>query len=92
MRKGMIGFNPMNEGTFFWSCDGAWGTFSYEKNRAELKVLYGSVELKMLGLPEADKVRSLLANAKDMPFTADADAVCFDNTFLSEGSVLIAEF
>lgn len=92
MRKGMIGFNPMNEGTFFWSCDGAWGTFSYEKNRAELKVLYGSVELKMLGLPEADKVRSLSANAKDMHFTADADAVCFDNTFLSEGSILIAEF
>lgn len=92
MRKGMIGFRPLNEGRFFWSCDGAWGTFRYADSAAELSVLYGEIALKQLGLPGADGVRSLAINGMETCFKIDGDALCFGAVSLAQGSVLRAEY
>ena len=92
MREKMLGFKPLNEGVFFWSCDGAWGTFRYEKNTAEFTVLYGTVELGKLGLPNAGDIRKLTLNAEDIPFDTDNAAVCFDCRALSENSKIVAQY
>ena len=92
MRNGMLGFSPLHEGTFFWSCDGAWGTFRYADNRAELKVLYGSVTLKKLGLPNSKAIRKATLNEKEVPFGADSQAIRFDAITLPQGSALTAEY
>ncbi len=52
MRRGYIGFRPMNEGSFFWSADGAWGTFTLEGGKSTFEVLWGEIALCSLGLPD----------------------------------------
>ncbi|MBR0464618.1 MAG: hypothetical protein IJJ23_09630 [Clostridia bacterium] len=90
MRQGMLGFDPLNEGTFFWSCDGAWGTFRYGRAQAELKVLYGRVELKKLGLPEPARVKRLTVDGEERRFDVDGGALRFDAAALSDGSSITA--
>ncbi len=57
MRRGMLGFAPAIstcDFSSFWSVSGAWGGYSQRKEKegfkAELKVSYGSLELKELGI------------------------------------------
>ena len=43
-----IGFSPLCDGTYFWSCNGSWGTFSREHGKHTLKILYGDIALDYL--------------------------------------------
>ena len=92
MRRGMLGFRPLNEGVFFWSCDGAWGTFRLEKGMAELNVLYGAVKLARLGLPDAEKAERLAVNGVEKEFTAEDGELSFGCANLERGCSLTVEF
>ena len=46
LANGMIGFNPIHDGTYFWSVDGAWGTADIEKSRIIIRLLYGELKLQ----------------------------------------------
>ncbi|HOJ22686.1 MAG TPA: GH116 family glycosyl hydrolase, partial [Armatimonadota bacterium] len=52
---GHIGFRPLRlvDGRFrcFWSLDPAWGEVLFSPEGAEVRVLYGSLSLRSLGLP-----------------------------------------
>ena len=69
-------------------------TLSYPNNggTAEFTVLYGTVELGKLGLPNAGDIRKLTLNAEDIPFDTDNAAVCFDCRALSENSKIVAQY
>lgn len=87
MRRGRLGFAPMCEGAFFWSCDGAWGTFRWEEGKARLDVLYGAVTLRRLGVPNVGAKARL--NGEALACTADGGDVCFDAPLaLEAGAVL----
>ena len=91
LREGLIGFKPLNEGSFFFSLDGAWGTFSYQKDRAEIKVLYGSAKLKKLRLPNMKNIKGLFLNENPIAFRADSDSISIEEIALSAGDTLAAE-
>ena len=55
LTQGKLGFNPVrwDDGRFrcFWSLEPGWGEFVAGPGYAEVRVLYGSLELKVLRLP-----------------------------------------
>jgi hypothetical protein len=55
LARGRIGFNPLaaTAGQFrcFWSLDPGWGEFALTPGAAEVRLLYGGLELKELALP-----------------------------------------
>lgn len=56
MSQKFIGFNPIHlpkqgeKAKFFWSIEGAWGEVDFEENVMTLKVLYGTLSLKSVGV------------------------------------------
>ena len=53
-----MGMLPMDEGTFFWAVDGAWGTFTWKDEKSVLEALYGELALKEWVLSDAVAVRN----------------------------------
>ena len=80
MRHKRMGMLPIREGRYFWSLDGAWGTFAWQDGKAELNVLYGSQELGEWVIPEADKVKSVQLDASPIPYRVGKDALLFDGS------------
>ena len=78
MRRHRMGMVPLHEGEYFWSLDGAWGTFQWRDGRAELNVLYGDLTLREWVLPLPETVKGVALNGNDQSFTAEHDAVVFD--------------
>lgn len=52
MSRKKLSFAPLHKGdcSFFWSMDSAWGVFTRKNGAAELRVLYGSVELNTVSV------------------------------------------
>ena len=90
LREGRLGFRPLREGAFFWSCDGAWGTISCAEGRSRLEVLYGAVTLNRLRLPGAgDRAR---LNGQPLACSWDGSDLCFDAPLrLNAGDAVEAE-
>ena len=55
MRRAMIGFDHirLQDGCFqcFWSLKSAWGGYEMTQGRAELRVLYGALPVRVFDLP-----------------------------------------
>ncbi|MBQ4158549.1 MAG: hypothetical protein IJD86_10500 [Clostridia bacterium] len=92
MTKGEIGFAPLNEGSFFWSLDGAWGTFSYKETHAEIKILYGNTSIRRLRLPNTTEIKVFEKNGSPLVFKKGKTTLCFENISLSKGDILTAEY
>jgi non-lysosomal glucosylceramidase len=101
MVEGMIGFNPIQYGTSgkrfksFWSLDSAWGLFEVHKDKAELKVLYGNLELKILRLPflKGKDVKAISFKDLEVSFeNIDGDMVLKTPIRIEEDSSLIVEY
>ena len=93
MRRKRMGLVPMREGQYFWSVDGAWGTFRWAEGRAVLEVLYGGLALKEWALPSAASVREVHIDGDTPAFQAHSDALVFGETLrLEKGSRLTATY
>jgi len=93
MRKGRMGMLPMHDGQYFWSLDGAWGTFRCDSASAELSVLYGELKLREWVLPGAEKVAGVSVDGAALPFAVGDDAVMLDGeVVLKAGAKLKAEY
>ena len=93
MRRGRAGMLPRREGQFFWSVDGAWGTFRRTGGRAELEVLYGTLSLREWVLPDAAAVTGVALNGEAIGFSVAADAVAFASPLtLERGDRLSARY
>lgn len=70
MTEGKLSFNPIKGGecSFFWSVDGAWGTFKRSENKVELDVLYGNIDLNKLCLPFVKGVSEVSLNGNNGEF------------------------
>ena len=83
MTKRALGFNPvrLREGRFrcFWSLDSGWGEFEMGPGTAEVRVLYGSLELDSLHLPflAGQTVREVRVDDRNLKFTQEDDLVRF---------------
>ena len=95
MVQQMIGFNPVrtDAGHFrcFWSLDSGWGEFELTPAAAEIRVLYGHLELATVRLPflEGQNVRSAQLDGKDIAFTnADNTFQFADRVQLAQGKAL----
>ncbi len=89
MRLKRMGMLPIRRGRYFWSLDGAWGTFTWLEGKAELNVLYGNMELGEWVIPEADKVRKVLMDTLPIPYRVGKDALLFDGSLrLAKGTRL----
>ena len=78
LRRGRLGFRPLRPGRFFWSCDGAWGTFRWEDGQARLEVLYGAVTLARLGVPADALGKSVRLDGAPLACRAEDGDVCLD--------------
>lgn len=79
MPKKRIGFNPIKNGKYFWSVDGAWGTVECLKENYDFAVLYGEIELKTF-ITKLGFVSNVLLNDKPVCFKANGDAVAINCT------------
>lgn len=91
----MIGFNPVGtekeEFHCFWSLDSGWGTFAKTLDKVEIKVLYGELNLKILGLPfiSDKRISSVNISGKQVGFDNNNGLVKFDNSIkILQGEIL----
>lgn len=92
MTQGKMGFKPLHSGQYFWSMDGAWGTFRTEGGNSEMRVLYGELKLQSWIVPSADSVARLTLNGESVAFAAGADALKLEDPIaLKAGDALRAE-
>ena len=81
MRNGMLGFAPKIKvkGCFkcFWSVEGAWGTVKIKKSAAELTVLGGKLELKLLRLGRLKQKEVTVAEGKKRYKVSNRDGLIF---------------
>lgn len=69
MTRGEVGFAPLHgTGKFFWSMEGAWGTFQANPAGSVLQVLHGILRLERWGVPEAEKVRQIRRGLETLSF------------------------
>ena len=68
LSQGMLGFEPLRNGQYFWSADGAWGTVNIAENQAVFTVLYGKLALNTLQLP-LSHVQSVTCHDAAVKFT-----------------------
>ena len=92
MTQGKMGFKPLHPGQYFWSMDGAWGTFRTEGGNSEMRVLYGELKLQSWVVPSVDGVARLTLNGESVAFAANADALKPEGPIaLKAGDALRAE-
>lgn len=75
MTQGKLGFLPPREGRWFWSADGAWGSFTWENGRAEMEALYGEISLKGWILPQTSRVARVTLDGSEVAFDAQEDTL-----------------
>ena len=92
MRQKKLGCKPLHDGTYFWACDGAWGSFAKSEGKAEMTVLYGSLTLNKWVIPSAETSSEVKLNGEEQSFTKEADCVNFARPItLSKGMKLTAK-
>jgi len=98
MVTGELGFDPVGAagGRFrcFWSLDSGWGEFESDPAGAELRLLYGRLELAALDLPFLTGQPVSRATLDGMPvtFQQEAGRVAFEGRLrIEEGQVLRLE-
>jgi len=87
MPKKKIGFNPIiNEENFcsFWSLDMGWGKVNITKDKVELKVLEGSVELMEFAVPFAKDIKSFMIDDNEVSFLYQDGSIYFDLCDISD--------
>lgn len=90
LAAGKLGFAPLHpqeEFSFFFSVDGAWGTFSRKDGGLMLSVLYGKLSLEALEIPFVSDVKSVRCGSGQLPFEY-RDGVLYVKTHLSAGNTL----
>ena len=87
MPKKKIGFNPIiNEENFcsFWSLDMGWGKVNITKDKVELKVLEGSIELMEFAVPFAKDIKSVMIDGNEVGFLYQDESIYFDLCDISD--------
>lgn len=90
LTRGLIGFNPVitDQNTqFFWSIEGAWGTFHINSsNLVTLKLLYGSLQLRRFTC-SLFKNKTVLFNGQPLEKETDTTVIVSvdinENTFIN---------
>ena len=82
MTRGMLGFDPVQHARrfrCFWSLGSAWGEFLTAPGRAELRVLYGRLDLRTLRLPfiRAAALRRATLSGRKVPCAFGSGAIEF---------------
>ncbi len=97
--QGRIGFNPVRtqDGNFrcFWSLDPGWGEFVLTPDAAEVRLLYGGLELRELALPFlGDRaVTGVTLGDQPLAYTRSADGIRLDSpAALAAGQTLSVQF
>lgn len=86
--KKYIGFNPIvNKDDFncFWSLGTGWGTFSMKKDKAELKIEEGYLDLNKMGVKFADNVNNIIIDGETCTFEFDGEMVTFEDKIIKNG-------
>ncbi|MCB0053177.1 MAG: hypothetical protein KDE24_26955, partial [Caldilinea sp.] len=84
----------MENGRFrcFWSLDSGWGEVEVTPSGAELRVLYGQLELRSLALPLAGAaVTSVRLGAEEVTFGQDGNSIRLDErvTVLADAALRV---
>jgi uncharacterized protein (DUF608 family) len=80
---GLVGFNPVRtrDGSFrcFWSLDSGWGTFEQRPGVANLRLLYGELNLQLLELPleQGEAVQSVSLAGQSLAFEQEGNRIRF---------------
>ena len=87
-----IGFAPRVSRDDFrsiWACGNAWGMVELNEKGGRLSVTEGAIGLCRFGLPAADRVRRVLCDGKEIPFTVSGDAVLLETVYSVERELLL---
>ncbi len=98
MVNGLIGFDPIiNVGEpfqCFWSLDSGWGEYVQTATNIELRILYGSLPLKTLRLPQntAHPVRSVTVNGQTVVFREENGTLILNDwlTIQTNGTLTVS--
>ena len=77
MTKKQIGFNPIQNGTYFWSVGETYGTVSINDEKLTLKILGKPLELSSFTV---EKCSTVTVDEKDIPFTKTNGKITFNVT------------
>ncbi len=88
MVAGIIGFEPINDGSFFFSLESGWGQLSKEGNCYKVAVLYGSLNLKGVRLSSTNANESVKLGDKPVNFVTDEHTIRFDEVHIEAGDIL----
>ncbi|MBQ2988231.1 MAG: hypothetical protein IJD59_03910 [Clostridia bacterium] len=80
--KRHIGFSPIREGDYraLWSLGTAWGNFTRTADGAAVDIYGGALTLSSLTLGGIGKLKALLIDGKEVPFTQEGDTVRWEET------------
>jgi hypothetical protein len=85
MTRGEIGFNPLRDGVYFWSLDGAWGSFERKGESALLRVLYGTQKLMRFRPAGGPKKKYASLDGEELKFKPDGDTLVFEKALELRG-------
>jgi hypothetical protein len=98
MVNGSIGFDPIWQAgsTFqcFWSLDSGWGEYVQREVSIELGLLYGSLRLTHMNLPQiaGRSIRSVTIGGRNVGFDVSQSVVTFEKTVtIQSGETVVVE-
>lgn len=82
-----LGFKPLKNGKYFWSADGAWGTFECDDGKQTFKVDDGRLELEHF-ITDLKEIKNVSVNGKETAFSTDFGMIS-SSLKLKAGDVLV---
>ncbi len=82
-----IGYSPKDTEPkrFFWSVEGGFGEVVFEQGSARISVLYGNVDIRRLGLPDADQISRVVTDGADAAFKISDGVLELDGNIENKG-------
>jgi non-lysosomal glucosylceramidase len=89
--SGEIGFNPIHDGSYFFSVDSGWGILERKADCTTIKILMGELKLNSVKLPYLGDTKSAEAAGRAVAFNLDpGDKISFETPIrLAAGESLI---
>ena len=86
MPQKTIGFKPIKKGDFsaFFSVGTAYGKMALTQKEMNISLLYGTLDLKSLIIPDENIAKALIIDGENIRFEQDGDKLNFDESIAKE--------
>ena len=92
MGRKLIGFHPIHEQGFtsFWSLDSGWGEVVFADGKKDIKILYGSLNVRCLDLGSAaGEAKQVRIDGQETAFQVEQGIIYLDKDYCAEHLVSV---